>query len=156
MRAPARSERDGDRLAQAGIGAGDECALARQIEEGRHALCPHRSSDMATMSMSVIVLVVAAHRPDEGIVAGADAGMDRPAGRQDRLLVRHDQVRVSFGSPMRCTTRASSSEIEIEVGLRAAVVRVARHGVPHAARLKLRHAHDELARLADLRNDVSG
>ena len=40
----------------------------------------------------VKVLVLAAHTPDEGVVPGAHAGVDGPAGPDHRLLVVHDNV----------------------------------------------------------------
>src|SRR4051812_19340935 len=42
-------------------------------------------------------------------------------------------------------------KVEIHVDLRPTIVNMSRHGVPHAAWLKLRHPENQLARPADLR-----
>ena len=151
MPAPASRQRDGDRLPEAGVGAGDDGRAAREVEWSHRA--PHRRCVHRDHVHVREVLVVAAHRPDEGVVAGADAGMDRPARGQDRLLVRDHEVLRLVGLAHEMDHPRVGGEVEIDVDLRAAVVHVGRHGVPHAARLELRQAHDELAGSADLRVD---
>ena len=141
---PARRDRDGDALADAGIGAGDQDALAGKAEGGRSA---HRNSSMRHRVDIGIVDIVAGHRPDEGVVGGAGARMDRPARRQHRLLVGHHQMPgfVRLAHEMEDARRLR--QIEIEIGLHAPVMHMARHGVPHRARRQLRHADHQLAGL---------
>ena len=84
---PGAGHAEGDRLADAGVGAGDERDLAVEAEG-----VAHRSASIATMSMSRVVDVVAGHRPDEGVGLGAGAGVDRPGRRDRALLVGEDEV----------------------------------------------------------------
>ncbi len=51
-----------------------------------------RRSRVATTSTSSIGLVLAAHRPDERVAAGAEAAVHRPRRRDHRLLAGDDQV----------------------------------------------------------------
>ena len=72
---------EGDRLADAGVGAGDERGACRRGGRGRSPQVLHRHHVHV-----LVVDVVAGHRPDEGIGRGAGAGVDRP-GRRDRALL---------------------------------------------------------------------
>ena len=139
---PALRDRHRDALADAGIGAGDHDALAGQAEGGKVA--HRRSCDRHRIDVGVVD-IVAGHRPDEGVVRGAGAGMDRPARRQHRLLaLHHDMPRlVRLAHEVEHPRRLR--QVEIEIDLHAPVVDVARHGVPHRARRELRHADHELA-----------
>src|SRR4051812_44411468 len=76
--------------------------------------------------------------------------MDRPAGRQHSLLALYQEMPrfVPLAHEMEHPCRLR--QVEIEIGLHAAVMDVARHGVPHRARRQLRHADHELASLDTL------
>ena len=88
---------NGDGLPDAGVGAGDQRGAAVKIEEIGHgeprARVPRspqrRSGDHVHV---LVVLVVAGHRPDERVAAGAGAHVNGPRRRDHGLLVRHDDV----------------------------------------------------------------
>ena len=98
----------------------------------------------------VIVEVLSRHCPDERIVLCCAGGMYAPFGGDDRLAVLHPD--------MACLVRLSHEvadglvirNLEVEIDLHAAVVRMCRHGVPCAPRLELGHAHLKLASRDDL------
>ena len=90
-------------------------------------------------------LVLARHRPDERVRRGADAGVQRPARRDDRLPVGDDEVPRLLALAEQVDDPGVVRNVEVEVALGAAVVGVRGHGVPHRAGVQLRHAHDDLA-----------
>lgn len=47
-----------------------------------------------------IVEILAAHTPNEHVVGGTGSAVDRPLGRNHRLLVLHPYKTVLWGSPM--------------------------------------------------------
>ena len=90
-------------------------------------------------------LVLAHHAPDEGVGLRADAGVDRPARADHRLLVAHDKVARLCRLAHHVEDGGVLVHVEVEIHLHAPVVRVAGHGVPQAAGLQLGHAHQQLA-----------
>ena len=146
-------QRDGDALAEAGVGAGDEGDLAGEIEEVGALAGSFQLADVEHVHVGVVE-VLAAHRPDEGVVAGARAHVDRPGRRHHRLVVRPSRCGACrSGSPMKWKTRSFVAEVEVEIDLGAAVMQVRRHGVPDAAGLEDRQAQQQLAGLAGGRHD---
>ena len=145
-------QRERDALAEAGVGAGDERDLAgRGRKDGSSRLL--QLADVEHVHVGV-VQVLAAHRPDEGVVRGARAHVDRPRRATSPLpRWRSTMWRVASGSPMKWKTRSSSPQAEVEIDLAAAVVEVRRHGVPDAAGLQHGQAQQQLRRLADGRDD---
>ena len=93
-------------------------------------------------------LVLAAHRPAEGVRARADAGVDGPHRRDDDVMVVHGQMARLVAGAHEVEHRRVRRDVEIHVHLRAALVRVRRHRVPVGAGLQLREAHHELAAVA--------
>ena len=95
-------------------------------------------------------LVLTAHSPDEGIVLCTNAGVDGPRGRNNSLLVVHNDV-----AGLLCLTHhmeygIAGAHIKIEVNLHTSVVSMAGHGVPVRANLKLGKSHCKLAGLHNL------
>ena len=67
--------------------------------------------------------------------------MNRPGRGDDGLLVVHQQVAGLGRLAHHVEDDVVILEIEVEIDLHAALVRVAGHGIPVAARLQHRHAH---------------
>ena len=95
-------------------------------------------------------LVLSAHSPDERIILRSDTGVDRPRGRNNSLLVMHNDMSCFLGLAHHMKYRVVSAHIEIEVNLHTSVMGVARHGVPVRANLKLGKTHSKLAGLHNL------
>ena len=128
-------EPEGDGLAEAATGAGDDGAPAVQVERRATARPPsggHRSSSATGRQVGVGV-VLAGHRPDEGVGAGAGAGVDGPRRRDDGLAVAHDEVAGGAGLAHEVEDPVVLVEVDVQVDLGAAVVQVRREGVPHRA-----------------------
>src|SRR5690606_32390050 len=100
-----------------------------------------------------VVEVLAAHRPDEGVVGRAGPHVDRPRRRDHRLVVAHDDVALRVGLAHEVVDAVVLAEIEVEIDLAAAVVQVRRHRVPDAARLEHGQAQQQLRGLAGGRHD---
>src|SRR5690606_4018400 len=100
-----------------------------------------------------VVEVLAAHRPDEGVVGGARAHVDRPRRRDHGLVVGHHDVALRVGLAHEVVDAVVLAQVEVEVDLAAAVVQVRRHGVPDAARLEHGQAQQQLRGLAGLGHD---
>src|SRR5687768_17258197 len=83
-----------------------------------------------------VIEVLAAHRPDEAIVARAGTHVDRPRRRHHRLAVGDHDVALRIGLAHEVVDAVVLAEVEVEVNLGAAVVQVRRHRVPDAARLE--------------------
>ena len=92
-------------------------------------------------------LVLAAHGPDEGVIAGARAGMDGPGRGDDRLLVLHHDMAGLLAFAHHVEDDLVFGHFEVEVDLHAALMRVRGHGVPDRTGLQHGHAHRELAGL---------
>ena len=82
-------------------------------------------------------LVFAAHCPDEGIVLCADAGVDGPGGRDNSLLVMHDDVSCLGGLTHHVEDSIVLTHIKVEVNLHTAIVGMGGHSVPVRATVKL-------------------
>src|SRR6478672_2863434 len=89
-------------------------------------------------------LVFAAHRPTEAVAGGAAAGVDGPRRREHDLAIGHPQRAGFLRLAHHVKDAVGGGNVEITIDLAAAVVGVARHGVPDAAGLEFRKAHDEL------------
>jgi len=90
-------------------------------------------------------LILAAHAPDEGVAGGADAGVDGPRRGEHGLAIAHDQVARLGGLAHEVEHGLAGRDVEVEIDLRAAQVRVRWHRVPDAAGLEAGDTHDELA-----------
>src|SRR5690606_17641945 len=101
-----------------------------------------------------VVQVLAAHRPDEGVVAGARTHVDRPWRRDHGLVVGHHDMALRLGFAHEVVDAVVLAQVEVEVDLAAAVVQVRRHGVPDAAGLEHGQAQQQLRGLAGGRHDV--
>src|SRR3984957_20076060 len=77
-------------------------------------------------------------------MALAAAAVNRPVGRQGYLFVVQEQVAggLGFAQEMRENFFA---EVEVEINFRAPPVRMRREGIPNAAFIQRREAHDQLA-----------
>ncbi|MPM41142.1 hypothetical protein SDC9_87792 [bioreactor metagenome] len=103
----------------------------------------------------VEALVLAGHRPDEAVGLSADTGVDRPARRDDGLIVGDDQVAGLVRVTHQVHHASIVGNVEIQIALGAAIVGVGGHGVPHAAGVQLGQAHDDLARLDAVLVDIA-
>ena len=93
----------------------------------------------------VVVVVLAAHAPDEGVVAGRTGAVDAPLRADDGLLVVHPDVTGLLGLAHEVADGRVFGDFEVEIDLHAAVVRVGGHRVPGAAGREFGHAHLKLA-----------
>ena len=93
----------------------------------------------------VLVVVLAAHAPDEGVVAGRTGAVDAPLRADDGLLVVHPDVAGLLGLAHEVADGRVFGDFEVEIDLHAAVVRVGGHRVPGAAGREFGHAHLKLA-----------
>ena len=71
--------------------------------------------------------------------------MDRPFGREHRLIAFHPDVARLAYFTHEMTDSVFFGNFEIEISLHTTAVHVGRHRVPYAARSKLGHTHLELA-----------
>ena len=78
-----------------------------------------------------IVKVLAAHSPDEHIVAGSCSCVDRPLRRCDCLLVLHPYESLLLRLSHQMADRVAWLYVEVEICLHAACVSVSRHCVPY-------------------------
>jgi len=104
--APASASASRHALAQARIGSGDERDFAGKTEGVAHDRL-YFSWQMSRTFMSVVVEILAAHRPDEGVVRRARTHMDRPGWRHDPSSLARTIWRMASGSPMKWKTRSS-------------------------------------------------
>ena len=128
-------EAERDALAETAAGAGDDGEPAGEVER-RAALggqvAAHRSSRETGREVGVLV-VLAGHRPDEGVGAGAGAGVDGPRRRDDGLPVGDDQVPRGAGLAEEVEDPVVVGQVDVQVDLGTTVVQVRRHRVPHRA-----------------------
>src|SRR5208283_1103286 len=96
-------------------------------------------------------LVFAYHSPYEGIVRCAHAGMDRPAWRYNCLLISHYHMPGLFRLAEEMKDKGIFRHLEIAIYFHAAVMSMARHGVPDTAFLELGKTHHELTALEHAR-----
>ena len=80
--------------------------------------------------------------------------MDGPGRGDHGLLVMQDHVTGFLRFAHHVEDHVLILDVEVEVDLHAALVGVARHGIPVAARGELGHAHAQLAALHDGRMEV--
>ena len=73
------------------------------------------------------------------------AAVDAPGRADDRVIVVHDNMAGLGGLTGTCGKRPGLGDLKVGVDLHAALVGVAGHGVPVAARLQSGHAHGKLA-----------
>src|SRR3546814_6992284 len=74
------------------------------------------SSDVCASDLVGIILILARHRPDEGIGFRARAHVDRPGRRNHRFLILHDDVarRLALAHEMHDAVGIDIVEFEIE------------------------------------------
>ncbi|AEW75082.1 hypothetical protein EcWSU1_03654 [Enterobacter ludwigii] len=99
-------------------------------------------------------LVFTDHTPDEGVRFRAYARMNRPARRNNRLLVMHHDMARFLRLPHHVEHAGVLVHVEVEIHFHTALVGMARHGVPQVARSKLGQPHAELAGFQHIRNKV--
>ena len=80
--------------------------------------------------------VLAAHRPDERIIRGADTAVDAPGGADDSVLVVHHDVAGLRGLAAHVEHHLPLGQFKVGVDLHPALMRVAGHGVPVGAGLQ--------------------
>ena len=79
---------------------------------------------------------------------GADAAMNRPAGRNDRLFVVHYYVAGFVGLAHKLDNRLLLGQLEVHINFHSSLVSVAGKRIPCAALDQLGHAHCKLTALA--------
>src|SRR5271169_3687147 len=94
-----------------------------------------------------VVLIFSTHAPAETISLCAHPGVNRPARGDYDLAILHNYVTCLFRRAHQVKDPRIFREVEIHVDLGAAHVGVRGHGVPGAARMKMRDAHHQLATL---------
>ncbi|GDO09685.1 hypothetical protein BvCmsKSP081_00152 [Escherichia coli] len=99
-------------------------------------------------------LVFTDHAPDKGISFGSDAGMNRPARGDHRLLVMHHNVTRFLRLPHHVENAGVIIHIEIEINFHPALVSVTRHGVPQVTWSQLRQPHTQLAGFQHIRDKI--
>ena len=99
-------------------------------------------------------LVFTGHSPNESIVDSADAGVDRPAWRDDGLFLPDDDMASFIRLAHHMENRRFLRHIKVEINFHTALMRMSRHRIPHAACFESGHAHDELAALDSQRMNI--
>ena len=92
-----------------------------------------------------IVLVLAAHSPDECVCFGTASGMDGPAWVDDSFLVVHDDVSCLLWLAHVVHNKCIVIYIEVHVNFHTSVMCMSRHGVPYASWEEFCKSHGDLS-----------
>ena len=94
--------------------------------------------------------VFSTHAPDEGVLSSGHTAVDGPDGRNHSLLIFHDDVSRFLWLTHHMENSVFFLQIEVEIHFHSSFMGVTWHGVPHTARFKTCHAHDQLTALTDI------